>query len=373
MINNPKKILIIRLSAIGDVLRALPVLHTIRHNFPRSYIAWAVEEPAQDLLLHHPQVNEVLIVPKKAWGSLLKSGRMVRLCREISSFVRTLKSKQFDLVIDFHGLLKSGLISFLSGAPVRVGFTREFTKEGNFLFNNCRFPLETGAISRIERNLRLLEKMGLKIIDDYPVIPITDNDRSVVKEFFRHARIDSSRLLVAIHPGTSPRTLYKRWDPHRYATVADQLIRDYAAQIIFTWSGSERDTVNEITAQMKYRAHSACETKSLGQLAEIFRHCDLYIGGDTGPMHLAAFMGVPVVAIFGPTDCVVNAPYNKTKHIIIRKEIPCSPCRDRYCKKRDCMKAIQDDDVIQAARLILNAGKQRAASQSAAPYTISHR
>ncbi len=371
MINNPKKILIIRLSALGDVLRALPVLHTIKHNFPRSHIAWAVEESAQDLLVQHPQINEVLVVPKAAWITLLKSGRLVRLFREVSSFVRTLKGRRFDLAIDFHGLFKSGLISYLSGAPVRVGFTRAFTKEGNFLFNNCRFPLETGAISRIERNLLLLEKMGLKIIDEYPVIPITEQDRSAVKAFFRHARIDDSRLLVAIHPGTSPRTLYKRWDPHRYATVADQLIKDYAAQIIFTWSGSELDMVNDIRAQMKYRAHTAAETKNLGQLAEIFRHCDLYIGGDTGPMHLAAFMQVPVVAIFGPTDCVVNAPYKKTKHIIIRKEISCSPCRDRNCKRRDCMKAIQDDDVIQAARLILNAGKQRAAAQSAAPNIIS--
>src|SRR5512137_3165229 len=172
MIGNPKKILIIRLSAIGDVLRALPVLRTIKHNFPRAHIAWAVEEPAQDLLHHHPDVNEVIPVPKAAWLKLLKAGNILRLISEISSFVRELKKKKFDLAIDFHGLLKSGLISYLSGAPVRVSLTREFTKEFNFMFNNCRFPLEAGSISRIERNLMLLEKMGLKVIDDYPVIPI---------------------------------------------------------------------------------------------------------------------------------------------------------------------------------------------------------
>jgi ADP-heptose:LPS heptosyltransferase len=255
---------------------------------------------------------------------------------------------------------------------VRVSLTRAFTKEFNFLFNNCRFPLEAGSISRIERNLMLLEKMGLKVIDDYPVIPITDHDRSAVKDYFRQSRIDHGRLLVVIHPGTSPKTLYKRWDPHRYAIVADQLIQDYAAQIVFTWGGRELDTVNEIIEKMKYHAHIACETTSLGQLAEIFRHCDLYIGGDTGPMHLAAFMKVPVVAIFGPTDFIVNAPYKKTKHIIIRKEIECSPCRVRDCKKRDCMKAIQDDDVIQAARLILNAGKLRHDVLPAAAFNTSH-
>ena len=359
MISNPNKILIIRLSAIGDVLRALPVLRTIKQNFPRSHIAWAVSESAKDLLLHHPDVNEVIVVPLAAWRSLLKSGHVIRAIGEVAAFIKSIKARQFDLTIDFHGLLKSGLISYLSGAPVRVSFTREFTKELNFLFNNCRFPLETDKISRIERNFMLLQKMGLKIIDDYPVIPVSEYDRTAVRTFFQQSHIDLSRPLVVMHPGTSPKTLYKRWEPHRYAVVADQLIEDYAAQIIFTWGGSELATVQEITAVMKYQAHVACETKSLGQLAEIFRHCDLYVGGDTGPMHLAAFMKVPVVAIFGPTDYIVNAPYKKTKHIIIRKEIACSPCRVRDCKKRDCMKAIQDEDVIQAARLILNAGRSR--------------
>jgi lipopolysaccharide heptosyltransferase I len=359
MISNPNKILIIRLSAIGDVLRALPVLRTIRQNFPGSRIAWAVEEASKDLLFNHPDVDEVIVVPLAAWRSMVKSGRLLKATAEAAAFIKNLKARQFDLTIDFHGLLKSGLISYLSGAPVRVSFTREFTKEFNCLFNNCRFPLETNKISRIERNYMLLQKMGLKIIDDYPAIPITEYDKAAISTFFRQSRIDTSRPLVVMHPGTSPKTLYKRWEPNRYAVVADQLIEDYAAQIIFTWADRELDTVKEITAVMKYRAHVACETRSLGQLAEIFRHCDLYVGGDTGPMHLAAFMKVPVVAIFGPTDYIVNAPYKKTKHIIIRKELACSPCRVQDCKKRDCMKAIHDEDVIQAARLILNAGKNR--------------
>ncbi len=371
MISNPRKILIIRLSAIGDVLRALPVLHTIKYNFPGSRISWVVEEPAKDLLVHHPYVDEVIIFPKASLLAKVKSGKVLSAVREMAAFVRELKAKQFDLTIDFHGLFKSGLISFLSGAPLRVSFTREFTRELNFLFNNCRFPLETNKINRIERNLMLLQKMGLKIADDYPQIPITEYDRAAIRTFFRHNRIDLSRPLIAIHPGTSSRTLYKRWEPHRYAIVADQLIQDYAAQIIYTWGGEEIETVKEITSMMKHHAIIACETKTLGQLAEIFRQCDLYVGGDTGPMHLAAFMKVPVVAIFGPTDYVVNAPYKKTKHIIIRKEIPCSPCRVRDCKKRECMKAIRDEDVIQAARLILNAGKPRREATPAEFFTTN--
>jgi lipopolysaccharide heptosyltransferase I len=360
MIENPQKILIIRLSAIGDVLRTLPALRLLRKNFPHAHIAWAVEETAQDLLHKHPDLNEVIIVPKHRWLKQLKSGKGATLVlKEVYHFCRQIRSKNFDLTIDFHGLLKSGLISFFSGPPVRFGFSKPFTKECNFLFNNHRCSLETDKISRIERNLTLLQKMGINTKGETPIIHIPEYDQAVIQKFFKQKGIDKKRLLIAIHPGTSSKTLYKRWEPYRYAVVADRVMEDFGAQVIFTWFGDELALVKEIISKMKYHPIIACETKNLCQLAEIFKNCDLYFGGDTGPMHLAALLRTPVVAIFGPTDYVVNAPYKKTKHIIIRKEIDCSPCRVKDCRKRDCMKAIQVDDVLQAIHIIIDATKNQ--------------
>lgn len=355
-----KRILVIRLSAIGDVLRVLPAFQVIRQNFPDAYIAWVVEEKARAILEAHPDIDEVIVFPKNNLLNKLKS-RLAILSgiKEFFSFLWGIRKKKFDIVIDFHGLFKSGIISLFSGAPDRVGFTRAFSKEFNFLFNNRRFPLDTDKISRIERNLTLLKKWGLNTNHKAPVIHIPQKNSEEIRRFFRQHQIDRRRPVIAIHPGTSLQTPYKRWEPYRYAVVADHIIEDNGAQIIFTWADHELEMVKEIMGLMKHKAVTAPETDNLCQLAEIFRHCDLYLGSDTGPMHLAAFAGIPVVALFGPTDHIVNEPYVFTPHIIIRKETDCSPCRKKDCSKRDCMKGITEKNVIRAVNIMLDSFKHK--------------
>jgi len=367
MTDAPKRILIIRLSAIGDVLRVLPALQVLKRHFPNSFICWAVEAGAHDILAAHPAVDEVLLFPKQALraklGSLRSFGDGVR---EFAAFMRQVRDKRFDMVIDFHGLFKSGIISLLSGAPERFGFARGDCKECNFLFNNRRFALDERRISRIDRNLALLRKMGLDTAHDPPVIHVPEPDREAVRQFFRQQQIDRRRPVIVIHPGTSPATPYKRWEPYRFAVVADQAIAASAAQIIFTWAGREIETVREIAGMMKYRAIVAPELGNLCQLAEVFKNSDLFVGCDTGPMHLAAFAGIPVVAVFGPTDYVVNEPYARTPHIIIRKETPCSPCRKYSCARRECIKDISEATVIKAIAIMLEHVKQKKAERAAA-------
>ncbi len=360
MSETTKRILIIRLSAIGDVLRVLPALQVLRKSYPGSYIAWVVEEAAKDILEAHPDIDEVFVFPKKSLLKKLKSRKnTAEGIKEFFSFVKGIRKKHFDIAIDFHGLFKSGIISYFSGARERVGFTRAFTKELNFLFNNRRFPLDVNKMSRVDRNLMMLKKLGLDINHRAPVIPVSKENSENIQKFFRQNQIDQRRPVIAIHPGTSQTTPYKRWEPYRYAVVADQIIEDNAAQIIYTWADREIETVKEITSLMKHRAVVAPETDSLCQLAEIFRNCDLYLGGDTGPMHLAAFTGIPVVAIFGPTDHVINEPYAFTPHIIIRKETRCSPCRKKDCSKRDCMKGVTEENVIRAVNIMLDSFKHK--------------
>ncbi|MCX8043949.1 MAG: glycosyltransferase family 9 protein [Desulfobacterota bacterium] len=363
MTQAPKRILIIRLSAIGDVLRVLPALQVLKRHFPNSYIGWVVEEGAYDLLAAQPSIDEVFLFPKK---SLLSKFASIRTfgegMREFASFIRSIRTNRFDLVIDFHGLFKSGLISLLSGAPDRVGFARGDCKEGNFLFTNRRFSLGKPRISRIERNLALLKKMGLDTAHERPIIHVPEPDREYVRQFFRQHQIDRRRPVIAIHPGTSPDTPYKRWEPYRYAVVADQAIAGSAAQVIFTWAGSEIEMVQEIVGMMKYRAIIAPELHNLCQLAAVFGSSDVFLGSDTGPMHLAAFVGIPVVAVFGPTDHVVNEPYARTPHIIVRKEMPCSPCRKYRCQKRDCIKDISEVNVIKAIDIMIAYMKQKKAA-----------
>jgi len=366
MTQAPKRILIIRLSAIGDVLRVLPALQVLKRHFPNSFIGWVAEESSYDILAAQPTIDEVFLFPKNSLRSKLTSLRHFNAgAREFLSFIRDIRSRRFDLAIDFHGLFKSGIISLLSGAPERVGFARGDCKECNFLFNNRRFSLGQRRMSRIERNLALLQNMGLDTHHDRPVIYVPESDREFVRQFFRQQQIDRRRPVVVIHPGTSPTTPYKRWEPYRYAVVADQAIAARAAQIIFTWAGTEQEIVHEITSMMKYRAIVAPELQNLCQLAALFASSDLYVGSDTGPMHLAAFVGIPVVAVFGPTDPVVNEPYARTPHIIIRKETPCSPCRKYTCSKRDCIKDVSETNVIKAITIMLDYVQEKKAGQAA--------
>ncbi len=360
-----KRILIIRLSALGDVLRTLPAFQAIRKNYPKDYIAWAVEEPASPILEANPKIDEVIVFPKKSIKEKLKSKKdFFDGIKEYSGFLKTIKSRNFDLVIDFHGLLKSGIISFSTGAQDRIGFTRKFSKEFNFLFNNRRYSIKTDNISRITRNLALVEKMGLKVDKINPVINIPEKDREKIEGFFKQQQIDRRRPVIAIHPGTSSDTIYKRWEPYRWAVVADRAIADHAAQVIFTWAGAEIEMVKEIIGLMKYRSVIAPETENVCQLAQIFKYSDVFLGGDTGPMHLAAFVKTPVVAVFGPTNHIVNEPFPGTPHIIIRKELDCSPCRKKMCSKRDCMKGIKEGDVIRAVTIMIESVKQNSSEPS---------
>jgi lipopolysaccharide heptosyltransferase I len=360
MLIKPDKILIIRLSAIGDVLRTLPAFHIIRKNFPEAYIAWVVEEASRDILEAHPEIDEVIIFPKKELAAKIKSPKTFSLgIKQFLMFTQEIRKKKFEIAIDFHGLFKSGIISFLSGAKDRVGFTKPFTKEMNFLFNNRRFSLDSDKMNRIDRNITLTEKLGLNIKQGPPDIYIPDKDSEFIQKFLKQNRIEPERPLIAIHPGTSPSTPYKRWDAYRYAVVADKVIETSAAQIIFTWANEEIEMVKEIIGLMKYNAIVAPETENLCQLAEIFRCSDLYVGSDTGPMHLAAFVNTPVVAIFGPTDHVVNEPYRYTPHIVIRKEIKCAPCRKKNCTDRDCMNGIKESDAIRAINIMLDSFKNK--------------
>ncbi len=350
----PRKILIIRLSAIGDVVRTLPALSALRHRFPSAYIAWVVEENAQDLLEKHPDLDHLFVFKRKRWSEgFFGLHNFQRSSREILDFLKGVRGEHFDLVLDFHGILKSGLLSFLSGAPMRVGFSRHYSKEFNYLFNNHHITLETDAISRIKRNLKFISFLDIHDDRQEPIIPITDEDRESIDIFFKEKGIESHTPLIAIHPGTSQNTSYKRWNISCYAAVADKLIERLGAKIIWTWGPGELDCAEAVVEKMKNESIIACKTERLRQLAEIFRRCDLFLGSDSGPMHIASFVKTPVAVIYGATDPVVNAPYEKNPHVVLRKDLPCNPCRKRNCQSRECMDMVKPDEVFDAVCKLL--------------------
>ena len=345
--------LIIRLSAIGDVLRTLPAVKALKENFPFSHITWLVEEPSMNLLESQPGIDEVILFPRKRWTRGIKSiGGIRGTLKEMGNFVTSLRQRKFDMVLDFHGIFKSGLLSYLSGAQKRIGFDRQSSKEGNFLFSNVKVSLPSKQLSRFERNFTLLKGLGLEVKGFHHALRVPAEDHDYIESFFEKIPFSPKERLIAIHPGTSPKTAYKRWMPEQYSLLADRLIHDLGISVIFTWGPGELQWVEGIRTGMKEVSILAPRTETLTQLGEIFRRCSLYIGSDTGPMHIASFVDVPVVAIYGPTDPVVNEPLGR--HTKIRKDVGCNPCRDRNCKDLRCLKAVTVDDVFKEVEEFLS-------------------
>jgi ADP-heptose:LPS heptosyltransferase len=317
-----------------------------------------VEEKSSDILSEQPELDTVIVFPRTAWARGLMRGRWNSLGSEALRFVRRLREERFDLAIDFHGILKSGVLSAMSGAEIRVGFDRRFCKEWNHLFNNWRVSLTEKRISRFERNTRLLQGLGLDTDNCDLRLHVSTEDHRYASRFLEEQGLVNRCPLIAIHPGTSEKTRYKRWFPERYAQLADGLVEQVGASIMLTWGPGEHKTAEQVQSYMKSPSVVSCPTRSLKQLAGLYQHCQLYIGGDTGPMHIASLMGVPVVGIYGPTDPIINAPYRGSPSIQVRKDLPCSPCRDLKCQRLDCLKAISPEDVLRAALDLLSQAKQ---------------
>ncbi len=344
-LNGKERVLIIRLGSVGDVLRTLPAVSAFRSCYPEARIDWVVQDLSEDIVRSFSSIDDVIVLPRKRWVRMIKKPAFYpRMFREITGWIRALKRQKYEVVLDFHGILKSGIIGLLSGAKKRVGFEKGYCKEFNYFFTNFHIDPKDPRLNRVEKNLKLVHAVGCG--RPLPKVWLTPSheDRERIEKFWEDIQPVNSPI-IAIQPSSSRDTDFKRWFPERYARLCDALVETLGATIILTWGPGGRSAVEEIQETMVQPSHIACST-SLMELSALFQKCDMYVGGDTGPMHLACFSGLPAVVIYGPTDPRVNAPYPHSLHRTVRVELPCSPCRDKTCTRRLCMKAITPEMVL---------------------------
>ncbi|MFQ5862491.1 MAG: lipopolysaccharide heptosyltransferase II [Candidatus Brocadiales bacterium] len=349
---NPEKILIVRLSAVGDVTHVLPALRCLRHHYPHANITWLVEDRAAGLLEGHPDLDEVIIFPRKRWREgILGPIKLLNTASSVSGFLRELRAKRFDVAIDFHGNLKSGVMTFLSGAPIRIGFARGHCREYNHLFTNRHVTPPKDRMHRVKKYLSLLTALGIKPTYERSTISVPLEDRDYITKSLE-TFINRPGPLVVIHPGTSEFGSYKRWPAKSFAELGNMLVKELGAQVVVSWGPAELDMAKEIISGMNEGGHLAPKTGTLTQLASVIGQSDLFISGDTGPMHIASVLGVPQIAIFGPKDPVIYGPYNEHS-TVVRKDADCSPCTKRTCDDPICITAITPDEVFVAAKDLL--------------------
>lgn len=308
------RILIVRLSAIGDVARTLSAVSLLRKEYPETFIAWVVEEKSKPVLDGDPALDEVILFPRKTFTQLSRNpAHWPAFFREWKKFTKKLQSYHFDLVLDFHGIFKSGLIAWFSGAPIRVGYNRAAVKEWNWLFTNQKIALPKADLNRYDRNRALVAQW----ISDKPSDPtpmyIALKDQEKISHFLNELKLRKTngapQKCVILHPGASKP--HKRWQTEKFAQLADLLIETEKVTVILTWGPGEKELAEKVKslANNKEQLFLAPDL-SLKQFAELTSRINLFVSADSGPMHIAASMGANQIALFGPTDPKVNDPHN---------------------------------------------------------------
>ncbi len=338
------RILIVKLSAIGDVIHTLPALNAIRRRYPGAHITWLVEEAAAGLIIGHRALDRVIVSKRKRWVAALKTSRRRLAMREIGAFWRDLRDTEYDVIIDFQSLLKSGVLVWLARGRRKIGFDKGMQhQEHSYLFLNERVPPVDMEVHALTRGLMLLDAIGIHSREVVYDVPITANDRRQVGRLLEEEGIGGRRPLVAINPVALWET--KLWRNDRFAAVADRLVDASGVDIIFTGGPADRDAVGDIRRRMTCPSADLSGRTTLTMLAEVYRRCALLVSTDTGPMHLAAAVGTPVAALFGPTAPWRTGPFG-AGHRVIRTAPPCSPCYKRDCDVHRC-RCMRDISVAQ--------------------------
>lgn len=341
-------ILIVKTSAIGDVLHTLPALHALRRRYPEAHISWLVEEEASDIVLGHPALDQVLISARKRWLRDLREGDRLSALREIVRLIRSLRSRRYDLLIDFQGLLKSSMFITCCRATRKVGFGRGMAhSEGSYLFLSERVPPVTMDTHAVDRELMLLEAIGIPAQGVEFTLPLGPHDHLRANELLTAHGLAPGAPFIAINPMTTWPT--KHWQATSFAELTDALLRQ-GRTVVFTGGQGDHAAIAELCGRLgQPGAINLAGATTLKTLAAVYTKATLLITTDTGPMHLAAAVHTPVVALFGPTAPWRTGPYG-AGHRVIRKELPCSPCLKRVCRfgTTECMRAITVDEVLAA-------------------------
>jgi heptosyltransferase I len=326
----PRSVLIVRLGAIGDVVNALVIAAGLKRAAPAIRVGWAVHPLAEALVLDNPVVDRVHVWDK-AGGA-----RAFRAC------LAEIRAERYELAIDAQRIFKSALLARRSRAPRVLGYDRARCKEQSWLLTRERIPARPAGPVRhmLEQYLDLLEHLGLARGPSAPVLPLRAADAAWAEQ--QVARIGAAPLLLNL--GASKPA--NRWRPERFAELALALSR--RAPVCLTGSGGDRMLTHGALETLRgvERVHDLVGATTLGQYLELARRARLYVGCDTGPMHVAAAAGCRCVALFGPADPARTGPWPAAEHTVLRVPPPCAPCGLRHCNqpRHACM---DDLDVAQ--------------------------
>jgi heptosyltransferase-2 len=332
-----KRLLVRGTNWLGDGVLMAPALVALRHGFPHAHIALLAKPPVAELFQGHPVVDEIILYRHP--GRHAGLGGKWRLAR-------SLRSGQFDLAVLFQNAFEAAFLTALSGIPHRYGYPTD----GRWFLLTHRVAQIPGLRQRhqVEYYLELLRPMGFPVTPQPPVLYTSseeDRDAAARLESFG---IISGQTIIGLNPGSTYGTA-KRWLPERYAEVVERLAAEYGAHILI-FGGHGEEMLGRSIAAMLTAPHTLLSGRTtVRELMALVKRCRLFLTNDAGPMHIANALGVPVVAVFGPTDPQTTAPFG-SGHELVRQSVECSPCLLRECPiDHRCMRGVQSDQVYAAA------------------------
>ena len=341
--DNFRRILIVRTDRIGDVLLSTPVIKALRDAYPNAYIAMMVGPAARDIVEGNPYLDEAVVYDKdgrhKTWMESVR-------------FARTLKKKKFDLAVILHPTNRVHLVTFLAGIPKRVGYDR---KMGFLLTDRLSHTKQLGEKHELEYSLDIVRYLGIEPQDKNLFMPLRPESEEWASEFFTKEGIEETDRLLAVHPGASCPS--KIWPSERFAETADRLADKYRLKIILIAGPKDIGLVQNVIKNLRHPAIDLSGKTSVSQLASILKRCQLLISNDSGPVHIASGVGIPVISIFGRNQNGLSptrwGPRGK-KDRVLHREVGCRECLAHKCGKGfACLKAITAQEVTQVADSIL--------------------
>ncbi|MBI5142869.1 MAG: lipopolysaccharide heptosyltransferase I [Nitrospirae bacterium] len=370
----PKRILFIKPSSLGDVIHALPVLSAIRRSWPQAEVDWVIARGLEQIISDTAGINRLVVMDKDRWK---RDG--IRALPSILSFRDEIRRGRYDLAIDLQGLFRSAMVAFWSGAPVRIGFKK--AREGAPFFYNRKVGYGD-AVHAVDRNMKIAEALGLETRPVEFNLGVNADAAERVKALLAVCGINGDYIVV--NPGA--RWESKLWPAERFGMVAKQLASDTGLPVVVTGAASEAGIADAVCRASGGAATSLAGKTGLKELVAVLAGARIVITNDSGPMHIAAAAGTPVVAVFGPTDFTKTGPYGTMSaktgpygpmsaktgpygtvsannsgpyglgHVVVRANAKCAPCRRRSCADWRCMTGISARDVLAAATRILSGG-----------------
>ncbi len=334
-----KRILIINVNWLGDVLFSTPMIRALREKFPDAHIACLVVPRCKEVLESNPRLNEVIIYEEQE-GHKGIFGKL--------KLIAELKKRKFDAAILVHRSFTRALIAFLAGIPRRIGYR---TKNRSFLLSDA-VSLPEEELHRVDYFLNLARAVGADGGGREYEFFVSDRDRAGALRFLEENGVKATEFLAVLNPGGNWDP--KRWAKENFAQLADALTKRFGAKIVITGAKKDIPLAQAISKMAGGRPIIACGKTTLKELAAIFERANIVIANDSGPMHISVAVGAKTVALFGPTDPRITGPVGKGRYAVLHKNENCEvPCYNLGCTEYRCMKEIKVEDVLNAAEAII--------------------